>query len=60
MYNLVVNTNSNLITQIVGTKTKKKQQKLISQSVDLAKLSHGLLIGEDLTKFIKRSYEIIK
>ena len=60
MYNLVVNTNSNLITQIVGTKTKKIQQKLISQSVDLAKLSHGLLIGEDLTKFIKRSYEIIK
>ena len=60
MYNLVVNTNSNLITQIVGTKTKKKQQKLISQSIDLAKLSHGLLIGEDLTKFIKRSYEIIK
>ena len=60
MYNLVVNTNSDLINQIVNTKTKKKQQKLINQSVDLAKLSHGLLIGEDLTKFIKRSYEIIK
>ena len=38
----------------------KKQQKLINQSVDLAKLSHGLLTGEDLTDFIKRSYEIIK
>ena len=60
MYNLVVNTNSYLITQIVGTKTKKKQQKLISQSIDLAKLSHGLLTGKDLTEFIKRSYEIIK
>ena len=60
MYNLVVNTNSDLINQIVNTKTKKKQQKLINQSIDLAKLSHGLLTGEELTKFIKRSYEIIK
>jgi len=60
MYNLVVNTNSDLINQIVNTKTKKKQQKLINQSIDLAKLSHGLLTGEALTKFIKRSYEIIK
>ena len=60
MYNLVVNTNSALINQIVNTKTKKKQQKLINQSIDLAKLSHGLLTGEDLTEFIKRSYEIIK
>ena len=60
MYNLVVNTNADLINQIVNTKTKKKQQKLINQSIDLAKLSHGLLTGEDLTEFIKRSYEIIK
>ena len=60
MYNLVVNTNSDLVNQIVNTKTKKKQQKLINQSIDLAKLSHGLLTGEDLTEFIKRSYEIIK
>ena len=34
MYNLVVNTNSDLINQIVNTKTKKKQQKLINQSID--------------------------
>ena len=60
MYNLVINSNSDLINQIVKTKTKKKQQKLINQSIDLAKLSHGLLTGEDLTEFIKRSYEIIK
>ena len=47
-------------SQIVNTKTKKKQQRLISQSLDLAKLSHGLLKGEDLTNFIKRSFDIIK
>ena len=60
MYNLTVNTNSDLIGQILNTKTKKKQSRLISQSLDLAKLSHGLLKGEELTNFIKRSYDIIK
>mgnify|MGYP004273729429 CR=1 FL=1 len=28
--------------------------------LDLAKLSHGLLSGEELTNFIKRSFDIIK
>ncbi|MDB9712837.1 molecular chaperone HtpG [Flavobacteriaceae bacterium] len=60
MFNLTVNTNSELVGQILSTKTKKKQSRLISQSLDLAKLSHGLLKGEELTNFIKRSYEIIK
>ena len=60
MFNLVVNTNSDLISQIINTKTKKKQERLISQSLDLAKLSHGLLSGEELTNFIKRSFDIIK
>ena len=60
MFNLVINTNSDLISEIVNTKTKKKQERLINQSLDLAKLSHGLLKGKDLTNFIKRSFEIIK
>jgi len=60
MFNLVINTNSELISQIINTKTKKKQERLISQSLDLAKLSHGLLSGEELTNFIKRSFDIIK
>ncbi|MFL2643917.1 MAG: molecular chaperone HtpG [Flavobacteriaceae bacterium] len=60
IYNLVVNTNSNLVLQILNTKTRKKQERLINQSLDLARLSHGLLKGEELTNFIKRSYDIIK
>ncbi len=60
MYNLVVNTNSILVSEILETKTKKKQERLINQSLDLARLSQGLLKGEELTKFIKRSYEMIK
>ncbi len=60
MYNLVVNTNSDLVNQILNTKTAKKRERLITQSLDLAQLSQGLLKGEALTNFIKRSYEIIK
>ena len=60
MFNLVVNTNSELVGEILGTKTKKKQERLINQSLDLARLSQGLLKGEELTNFIKRSYEMIK
>jgi molecular chaperone HtpG len=60
MYNLVVNTNSELVTEILNTKTKKKQERLITQGLDLARLSQGLLKGEELTNFIKRSYEMIK
>jgi molecular chaperone HtpG len=60
IYNLVVNTNSDLVIQILNTKTAKKRERLISQSLDLAQLSQGLLKGEALTKFIKRSYDIIK
>ncbi|MEH6535612.1 MAG: molecular chaperone HtpG [Psychroserpens sp.] len=60
MYNLIVNTNSELVGEILNTKTKKKQERLITQSLDLARLSQGLLKGEELTNFIKRSYDMIK
>ena len=60
MYNLVVNTNNDLVVEILNTKTKKKQERLIQQAFDLAKLSQNLLHGEDLTNFIKRSFEMIK
>ena len=60
MYNLVVNANHALASEILGTKTTKKKERLIKQSFDLAKLSQGLLKGEALTDFVKRSYEMIK
>ncbi|WP_417368824.1 molecular chaperone HtpG [Gelidibacter japonicus] len=60
MYNLVVNTNSDLVGEILSTKTKKKQERLISQSLDLARLSQGLLKGKELSEFVKRSYELLK
>jgi molecular chaperone HtpG len=60
IYNLVVNTNHELVSQILNTKTKKKKERLVNQALDLAKLSKNLLKGEEMTTFIKRSYEMIK
>jgi molecular chaperone HtpG len=60
MYNLVVNTNSDLATTILNTSDKSAQESLVKQALDLAKISQGLLKGEELTAFVKRSFEMIK
>lgn len=60
MYNLIVNTNHELVGEILNTKTQKKKERLVNQALDLARLSKNLLKGEELTSFIKRSYEMIK
>jgi len=60
MYNLVVNTNSELATTILNADDKSVQESLVKQALDLAKISQGLLKGEELTAFVKRSFELIK
>ncbi len=60
MYNLVVNTNSELASSILNNKDKDAQESLVKQALDLAKLSQNLLKGEALTAFVKRSFELIK
>ncbi|WP_395057239.1 molecular chaperone HtpG [Flavobacterium sp.] len=60
MYNLVVNTNSDLAASILNNKDKSAQENLVKQALDLAKLSQNLLKGEELTAFVKRSFELIK
>lgn len=59
-YNLVVNTNHPLIEQVLQESDEAKQKQLVHQLTDLALLSNGLLKGEALTNFIKRSVDIIK
>jgi len=59
MYNLVVNSNHPLISRILEEKDAVKQKNLTKQATDLALLSQGLLKGEGLTNFIKRSVELI-
>jgi molecular chaperone HtpG len=59
MYNLIVNTNSELATNLLKADENVKSE-LVKQALDLAKLSQGLLKGEELTAFVKRSFEAIK
>ncbi len=60
MYNLVVNVNHPLTSTILNTKQEEEQARLIKQALDLAKLSQNLLKGEELTAFIKRSFDMVK
>ena len=59
MYNLVVNTNNELANNILHTEDKAKQEYLVKQALDLARLSQNLLKGEELTAFVKRSFELM-
>ena len=59
-YNLVVNSNNELIGNILSEKKKAKRIDLIKQILDLALLSQGMLKGEKLTGFISRSINLIK
>jgi molecular chaperone HtpG len=58
-YNLVINTNHPLISKILNEKNKKKQADLTKRTSDLALLSQNMLKGEELTKFINQSIELI-
>lgn len=59
MHNLVVNTNHPLVSKVISEKNEQTQKELLKQACDLALLAQGLLKGEELTKFIKRSVELI-
>jgi molecular chaperone HtpG len=57
--NLVVNSNHPLAGKILSEKDEAKRKAIVKQAADLALLAQGLLKGEELTKFIKRSTEMI-
>ena len=59
-YQLVVNGNHRLISEILEEKDETRQNNLIKQLIDLAMLSQNMLKGQSLTDFIRRSVEIIK
>ncbi|NQY10223.1 MAG: molecular chaperone HtpG [Flavobacteriales bacterium] len=60
MYNLVINSNHEIVGKMLKEKDSKKQKALIKQTSDLAMLSQNLLKGEALNSFIKRSLDMIK
>lgn len=57
MYNLVVNSNSELAAEILKNENAEEKNSKIKHALDLAKLSQNLLKGKDLTDFIQRSYQ---
>ena len=57
MYNLVVNSNSELAAEILKNENAEEKKSKIKYALDLAKLSQNLLKGKDLTEFIQRSYQ---
>lgn len=57
MYNLVVNSNSELAAEILANDNADEKNTKIKYALDLAKLSQNLLKGKDLTDFIQRSYQ---
>jgi molecular chaperone HtpG len=59
-YNVVVNSNHPMISELIEDKDEEHKEKIAKQLVDLAKISQGLLKGKDLAEFVKRSVDIIK
>ena len=57
MYNLVVNSNSELAAEILKNENAEEKNLKIKYALDLAKLSQNLLKGKDLTEFINNSYK---
>jgi len=59
-YAMVLNTDHPLVKTLVGKEQGDDDVASIKQLMDLALLSNGLLKGEALTQFVKRSYGLIK
>ena len=57
MFNLVVNSNSDLAAEILKNENAEEKNSKIKYALDLAKLSQNLLKGKDLTEFINNSYK---
>ncbi len=59
-FQMVINSNHPLITRLSETGDEETRSRLAKQLTDLAMLSQNLLKGEELTRFISRSLEMIQ
>ncbi len=55
---VTINGNHSMVRKILNAKKKADKVSLAKQAYDLALLSQGMLMGQDLTSFIKRSVDI--
>lgn len=58
-YNVVINTDHPLMKNLLESGDEDEKGVKVKQLIDLALLSNGLLKGESLTNFVKRSYGMI-
>jgi len=58
-YNVIVNTNHPLMSKILDEGDEQVKSAKMKQAIDLALLSQNLLKGEELTKFIQKSVELL-
>ena len=56
-YNLILNSDNAIIKSVIDGKGKEET---VSQLIDLALLQNGMLKGEALEKFLKRSVDLLK
>lgn len=54
---MVLNADHRLVKELVGAQSQENEDK-VKQLIDLSLLSNGLLKGEALNKFIRRSYDL--
>ena len=56
MYNVVINTNHEVVSDVLKSNDESKAQHLY----DLARLHNGMLKGAELTNFVKKSVDLMK
>jgi molecular chaperone HtpG len=56
-YDVTVNSNHPLAIQLLDEKDDAKRSSTIKDAADLARLSQGILDGEELTAFIERGFK---
>ena len=54
-FEMIVNTNNPLIAKIMDEKDADKQNAIVKQVYDLARLAKNLLVGKELNDYIKRN-----
>ena len=59
-FDLVVNANNGLVGKLLTETDQAKQDALVKQVYDLARLAKNLLKGKELNEFVKRSVNIIE
>ena len=58
-YNVIINYSNPIVKKIISETDQESKGNLIKQVTDLALLSNGMLKGEELSKFVKRSLSLL-